>query len=196
MHTLEEKKGKDTVTHYFDHVTEPDGAKKHVYLGTELDDVNARLNALRANRINSDNPVITKLDEVKEKLNKVGEYNRSYDDILLDVKKMYFKEKQLAKHLNADVSKRSFPFVAYSVIFLFVVGFGISAYFYGIHNIGSDASAITGAAVTGLEKAANNPFVTTAFGIFIGILLFGLVLHFVHQRHEHRHDDYKPPEAL
>ncbi|MFH1064859.1 MAG: hypothetical protein V1729_07275 [Candidatus Woesearchaeota archaeon] len=151
----------------------------------------ARILKLKVERIRSDNQLIKQMDEIQGRLNKLGNYNRPYDDLLSDVKQRYYKQKYVTDLITSSTDRQEkFPFTAYTMIGAAVLLFTASFYI-----LFSDPT-ITGAAVTSVSKVAANQFVSTAVGMFIVILVLGFALHTAEYRHKHMHDKYKPPELL
>jgi hypothetical protein len=190
MHTLHEKRGRKTVTHYFHHVTEKDGTKKHVYLGTDPRKGKEKLTMLRAQRITSDNKTVKELDSVQAKLDEIGNFNRSYDDILADIKIRHAKGAHAEKLLANEV-RSNFPLGRYFAIAVSIVSLTAILFFL------SDSPVITGAAVNSgrivADMALSNAGSTT-FIILTVVLVLGMMFYSVEYAHKHRHDRYKPPE--
>ncbi|MBW2971723.1 hypothetical protein KY359_01680 [Candidatus Woesearchaeota archaeon] len=187
MHRLEEKKGRRTVTHHFHHVTDEDGSKKHVYLGTDPSKAKDRLTKLRVERMRSDNKLIKEVEAVQAKLGKLGHYNKSYDAVVDDVRKQYYRQKHVEKLLTHE-EKTNVPHSSYILIFLALAV--IAGSFYVIFS----EPTVTGAAVEGITKMATNQVMSTAVGMFVVIAILGIVLHAADYRHRHKHDEYKPPK--
>lgn len=185
MHKLHKKRGKKKETHHFHHVKEKDGSKKHVYLGSDEKKSKDRLTKLKVERIRSDNKLFSQLNNAQAKLSKLGHHNRSYDSIVEDVIKSHHHEKHVDRMLTDD-TRTAFPF-AYVVGIVGLIGFGATLYFF-LQN-----PSITGAAVQTITSLAANRLVSTSAGIFIVIMILGLVLHTVDYKHKHRHDQFKPP---
>jgi hypothetical protein len=187
MHTLHEKRGNKVVTHHFDHVTEKDGTKRHVYLGTDPKASREKITKLRAQRIHSDNKLIKELDSVQQKLHAIGNFDQSFDSLLADIKTRNAK-KSHAEHLLGDEESKN---KRYFFILIAVAVLTAAAY-YAISS-----PAVTGA-VTMTEKvasgiASNNMF-SSAFTILGAVFLLGLVFHGMEYVHNHRYDRFKPPE--
>jgi hypothetical protein len=185
MHKLHKKRGKKKETHYFHHVKEKDGSKKHVYLGSDEKKSKDRLTKLKVERIRSNNKLVRQMDKTQQKLSKLGHYNKSYDDIVDDVIKKHHIEKHV-EHMVSTDNKSGFPF-AYIIGIIALIGFGTTMYFF-VQN-----PTITGAAVQTITSLAANRLVSTAAGMFAVILILGLVLHAVDHHHKHRYDKFKPP---
>ena len=187
MHKLKQKRGRKTIVHHFHHVTEKDGTKKHVYLGTDPEKADERLTKLRLERMRSDNKLIKDVEKVQAKLSKLGHHNRSYDDIVKDIKMRHHKQKQVEKLLSKEI-KTAFPFYGYLLILVAVIGI-FAGLFYIVYE-----PSVTGAAVDVAVRIAANQIVSTAFGMLAVLLIVGLVLHWVDHRRKHRYDEYKPPQ--
>ncbi|MBU2561809.1 MAG: hypothetical protein KKD17_05925 [Nanoarchaeota archaeon] len=186
MHKLEEKRGKRTVTHHFSHVTEKDGSKKHVYLGTDPKQAKERLTKLQVERMRSDNRLVNDMAAVQKRLERLGHHNRPYDSVVDDMRWRYHKQKQAEKMLSQE-TRENFPFSAYILVITAVLILGVSFYY-----MLSDPT-VTGAAVEGVSKLATNQVMSTASGMLVVIAILGLVLHAAEYRHRHRHDKFKPP---
>ncbi len=187
MHKLTEKKGKKTVTHYFHHVKERDGSKKHVYLGTHPEKSKERLNKLKVARIESNNRLIQDLDTVQSKLDRLGHYDKPYDDILQDVRKRYYAE----KHFDSIVEKRH-----KSNSFMYAISFFTIALSLAAIYLIWDVPSITGAAVEVTKEAAKSTVVSSIFFMTVAVLIFVIIVGGAVYLHEHRHDKYKPRNML
>ncbi len=135
MHTLVDKRGK---RHFFSHIFDSDGSKRHVYLGSEPKKAVDRLAFLRSENSGSrivDSSLYREMDAVKLQLLKLGEFGHPYDDILKDIRKRYYKrfyaEKVLEKHGLDDVPVPSRLSLGSVLIILFsLVGIiGLLAFF-------------------------------------------------------------------
>jgi hypothetical protein len=186
MHKLQKKRGKKTVTHHFHHVTEKDGSKKHVYLGTDPEKAQEKLTKIQLARMRSQNKLVKDMEKVQTKLNKLGHYNRSYDSTLTEVRQRYNKQRQLDKLLSQEV-RTAFPFKGYVIIFLALFVISASMFYF------LSSPTPTGAAVQEVKDFATDKVFTTSISIFAVIMIIGLVLHAVDYRRKHKHDKYKPP---
>jgi hypothetical protein len=186
MHKVTEKRGHTTVTHHVGHVKEGDGSSKHVYLGTDSDDAIDRLIELKVSRIKSCNKLITEMETVQEKLGRVGYYNRSYDDIMSDIISRHHQEKHFDRLVSADEKPKT-PFSNYFMLALGGLALGGAGYFAF-----SDPN-ITGAVVKGTEYVIGSSVFWIAAGVLATSVLLGVGIHAAVHRHEHRHDDFKPP---
>ncbi|MBN1544982.1 hypothetical protein JW898_05995 [Candidatus Woesearchaeota archaeon] len=187
MHKLEEKRGKRKVTHHFSHVTEKDGSKKHVYLGTDPKQATERLTKLQVERMRSNNRLIKDMDDVQKRLERLGHHNRPYDSVVDDLRLRYHKQRQAEKMLSQG-AKENFPLSTYILVIAAVLILGVSFYY-----MLSDP-AVTGAAVGGVTKLATNHAISAVSGMLVVIAILGLVLHAAEHRHRHRHDRFKRPE--
>ena len=186
MHTLHEKRGRSTVTHYFSHVTEDDGTKKHVYLGTDPDSGKEKLTKLKAERVSSASEVIRDIESVQAKLSDIAEHYKPYDAIVNEIRQKQAKALHAEKLLANEV-KFAFPFLQY-IIFLIAVGAFATALFIFI----SDPS-ITGAAIKGIDTAASAVTANSIVSILaVGVILAGIIVGTVVYRYNHKYDKYKP----
>jgi hypothetical protein len=185
MHKLKQKKGKKTVTHHFHHVTDADGSKKHVYLGTSRKKAEDKLTNIRVARLRSQNRLIKDMETAQAKLSSIAHHQRDYDDILKDMRMRHSKHIEVEKLLNNEV-KEAFPFYGYVLVFIAVMGLTAGAFFL------ITTPSITGAAVQSVAAIAANKIVSVAIGMLMVILILGVVLHHVDHQHRHKHDKYKP----
>lgn len=186
MHKLKEKKGKKTVTHHFHHVTEKDGSKKHVYLGTSRKKADERLTKLQLERMRSDDKLFKDIEKVQTKLNKLGHHNRNYDDVVRDIRMRQSKQAQVSKLLDQEV-KTAFPFAGYLLAFFVIVFLGAGWIFL------NSTQSITGASVYNAPATGViNNLIAGSFGMLAVIIIISLVLHYSDYRHHHRHEKYKP----
>lgn len=185
MHELKQKKGKKTVTHHFHHVTDADGSKKHVYLGTSRKKAEENLTKIRVARMRSQNRLIKDIETAQAKLNSIAHHQKYYDDILREIRIRHGKQVEVEKLLNKEV-KGIFPFYGYVLVFIAVMGLTAGAFFL------VTTPSITGAAVEGVAVIAANNIVSVAIGMLMVILILGIVLHHVDHKHKHKHDKYKP----
>jgi hypothetical protein len=183
MHQLHEKRGKKVVTHYFSHVKESDGTKRHVYLGTHPEKSKERLVKLRAARVSSDNPLVKELDDAKSRLDMLAHYNRPYDDILSDVRERYAKQQHAERIVS---SQHSIPAYKYLLVIIAATLFGT-----GLFYVLSEPS-ITGAAVEAFDFAASNKIISASFFMILAVVVLGIAVYAAQYRHEHRYDKYKP----
>ncbi|MBW2967176.1 hypothetical protein KY362_01690 [Candidatus Woesearchaeota archaeon] len=183
MHKLKGKK--EGKMHYFHHVKESDGSKKHVYLGSDRKNAEDRLTKLRVARIRSDNKLINEMEKVQVRLHKLGAYDIPYDSKLSEVRQQMNKKKNVDRLLRDDI--RQFPVKAF-VIFIAVFIAGALA----IVTFSSDP-ALTGAAVAGAQKVVSHSAFSMSFVLFTTVAAICLVLYAADYQHRHRHDKYKPP---
>jgi len=185
MHTLHEKRGNKIVTHHFDHVTEKDGTKKHVYLGTDPKASKEKITKLRAQRIHSDNKLIKELDSVQQKLHAIGNFDQSFDSMLADIKTKNAKKSHAERLVEEEESKdRRYFFIIFSIAVL------TAASYYALSN-----PVVTGAAVkTGkiMSNIASSQLGSSSIIILVSILVLGMIFHSLDYLHKHRHDRYKP----
>ncbi len=189
MHKLKEKRGKKTVTHHFSHVTDNDGSKKHVYLGTSPKKARNKLTKLRVERVRSQDRLVREMDKVQSELKRLGHHERSYDEVMSDLRKRHYREKHIDRMFGDDL-KYAFPtnaFVITLAVVLFVGGLVYVAY--------SDPE-VTGAAVSITSSLAARQLMATSAGMLVIILVLGAVMHYADHRHRHRHDRYKHPKML
>ena len=173
MHKLKQKRGKKSVTHHFHHITETDGSKKPVYLGTNPKKAKEKLTKLQVERIRSNNRLIQKMEDVQVKLDRLGHHNRPFDDIVSDIEKRYSRQKHSEALLDQAIAP-AFPWHKYTLIFTvsFVAFFLIS---YSILS----GPVITGSAVQKLTSVTKNEIVSVGSAILAAIiLLFGFLLHY------------------
>lgn len=185
MHRLKQKKGKKTVTHHFHHVTEPDGSRKHVYLGTDPGQAGENLTRMKVARIRSQNSLIREMEDVQARLDGIAHQQRKYEDILRDLKIKHEKRLEIERLLGREV-REAFPFYGYVLVFIAFMGLTAGAFFL------VTTPGITGAAVQGMAAVASNNLVSMGAGMLAVIVILGLVLHHADHRHKHRHDKYKP----
>jgi hypothetical protein len=191
MHTLKEKKGKRTIMHHFHHIKQRDGKSRPVYLGADPEKSRDKLTKIKIANIRSSNKLIREAETAQAKLQKLGHYNKPYDDIISDMRRSYQKKKEVTALLdNANRTPTPFPFSSYGIMGSALI-LCLGAFYLLFSN-----PTITGAAVTGATKIAANQFIVGAFGMLIVILILGVTLHSAEHRHKHRHDKYKPPSML
>jgi hypothetical protein len=187
MHTLHEKRGKKKVTHYFHHVTEKDGTKKHVYLGADEERAKERLTKLRVARIRSENRLIKELDEVQRDLQKLGEYNKSYEQLEDELMMNHLRERH-AERLLGEAAK-PFPTARYVMIFAAIMV--LTAFLY--HTF-SDTT-ITGAAIRGVKGAAESQFIQVCFFLLVGLVVIVGVFRLSDYAMKRKYEKYRPPET-
>ena len=137
----------------------------------------------------SNNKLINDLENVKAKLNRIGNPNKSYDDVVQNIRMNHSKQMMADKMLNNE-TKTDFPFYGYALIFLMVMVFTTGLFF-----VVADPS-ITGAVIEEVSDVISNKLVTTAIGMLTIIIILGMVLHHVDYKHKTRYDKYKNPKML
>ncbi|MBW2964324.1 A10/OS-D family protein [Candidatus Woesearchaeota archaeon] len=150
------------------------------------DESAARLAELKLQSAKSDHKLMSDLEDAQKKLDRLGFYNKSYDDIVDDIVKSHYRE----KHVNLLMDKgpkRPFPTFMFVMMSLAILVLGGGTYFL-VSN-----PSITGAAVTNVVSLASSRIVSTSFGVLLGVLVVGLVFHKIEHRHNHKYDEYKPP---
>jgi hypothetical protein len=186
MHTLHEKRGRKKVTHYFHHVTEKDGTKRHVYLGTDEEKAKDRLTKLRVARLRSENKLIKEMEEVQRDLQKLGEYSKSYEQLEEELMRNYHRERH-AEKLLGDAAK-PFPTARYVAIFGAIMV--LTSVFYYLF---ADPS-ITGAAIAGVKGAVESELIKTCIFLGLGVVVLAGVFHLSDYALRHKHDRYKRQE--
>jgi len=186
MHTLHEKRGSKVVTHHFSHVTERDGTKKHVYLGTDPKKSKERLIKLRASRIHSDNKLIKDLDSIQQKLHAVGNFDQPFDSLLADIKERNVKKSHAERLIGEEETKtRRYFFILAAIAVLTATAY------YAISS-----PVVTGAAVKTsgiLSNIASSQLGSSIIIILVSVVVLGTIFHYLDYMHKHRHDRYKPP---
>ena len=129
------------------------------------------------------------MENVSAKLDKIGYHNKSYDDIMKNIRMRHSKQMMADNMLNNE-TKTAFPFYGYTLIFLMVMIFTAGLFF-----VVADPS-ITGAAIGDVTDVMGNKLVATAIGMLTIIIILGMVLHHVDYKHKTRHDKYKNPKML
>jgi hypothetical protein len=178
MHKLKKKRGKKTVTHHFHHVTEKDGSKKHVYLGTDSKKAKDNLTKLQVERMRSTNKLVKDLESAQQKLNKLGHYNRPYEDILTGIKQNHYKQKH-SEALIRQTTEQQFPWFKYTVIFIVAFLAFFTVFYSALSN-----PTITGAATQGITKIETNTLVSTAAAILSLIIILAIVLQYIDYKHK------------
>ncbi len=134
----------------------------------------------------SDNKIIQDLETAQKRLDRLSFYNRSYDDVVDDIIKSHHREKHIERLMDKGPG-RSFPWVHFMIFSAAILTFGTAAYFF------VQDPQVTGSAVQNIANIAANRVVSTSFGMFVVIVMMGLVLHKVERKHKTRHDEFKPP---
>ena len=185
MQKLKQKKRKKILVHHFHHVTETDGRKKHVYLGTDPEQAKDNLTRIRVSRLHSNNRLVQEIEDVQARLNRLGHYNRKHDDILKELRLKHNRQVEIERIIESRTTD-PFSFFRYAAVFFAVMALTAGVFFL------FTGSGMTGAAVEGAVNSVTNKFVATAGGMLLVIVILGLVLHHADNRHRTRHDKYKP----
>ena len=182
MHRLSIKKDGKVTDHYFHHVTEKDGTKKHVYLGDDLKKADERLTKLRVARIRSGNRLINEMEKVQVKLNRLGAYDMPYDSKLSEVRQKLHKE----RHVDSIMGSHTSLPKGVLIVMLLVVLSGAAAMFV------VSEPGLTGAAVSAVGDVTASDAFSTAFILLATVSAVALVLYAADYRHRHMHDKYRP----
>ncbi|MFC1741418.1 hypothetical protein ACFL3V_02695 [Nanoarchaeota archaeon] len=142
----------------------------------------------RAAHVRSSNRLIHEMEHKQARLQKLGYYNRPYDDILTDVIKKHHENKHISR-LMKNERKTSFFTSPLRYMVIILAGLFAGGAFYLFLN----DPQVTGHAVSSVKYMAANRMASTTIGMTITIIIAGLVFHGVEHKHRHRYDKYKPP---
>lgn len=193
MHTLE-KRGK---SHYFSHV-EDQGMKKHVYLGSDHTSALSRLAFLRSQRKTHDSSLYAEIDKVSAKLDRIAEFHRSPDDILLDMRKRHDRELHAQQMIAPAQHDGYFALKVVGLALLVMVG--VLAFFPQLSFTGNVVADYDWYESSGWSAAWDNLrsvtiSQTTAFVMVAALsaVVIGLFFGRVERNYLSRHDEYKHP---
>jgi hypothetical protein len=164
MVVVNEKRGSKDVPHYFHTLTEKDGSKKRIYLGSDAYEARKRIIHLQGARL-KDDQLFRDADALKHKLSKIAEHGRPIEAKLQDVKQTYYAHKQYDAMLEP---KRTRRLQAATAVILSVGAVGL---LYALF----DNPTITGFSVLDSGVDLNTALTTPLAGGVITILLVALV---------------------
>ena len=135
-------------------------------------------------------PRTTKLHEeiesIKAQLNSIAHHHKHVDDITTRGVKKYYSEKNIDKMFGHELHT-IFPTNAFVITLAAILLVG------GVFYLASSNPEMTGAAITGVAEVAGHQMMATSAGMFVIIIILGLVLHRADYHHKHKHDKYKHP---
>ena len=130
-----------------------------------------------------------KVESLKGELHDVAYEHKRFVDVTSDAARKYYAGKHIENLLGSDL-RTIFPMNAFVITLTVILLLG------GVLYIAFSNPEITGAAITETAKVVGHKAVATSAGMFIVILILGLVFHRVDYHHKHKHDKYKHPKML